>query len=90
MIELVQEPDSAGESFFFRINGVDIFCGGSCWIPADSLPPRVSPEKYRSWLELMIEGRQNMTRYVTSPGPSRILCGMTYILDCQGMGRRHI
>ena len=28
-IELVQEPDSHGKSFYFRINGVDIFCGGS-------------------------------------------------------------
>lgn len=28
-IELVQEPDSHGKSFYFRINGIDIFCGGS-------------------------------------------------------------
>lgn len=28
-IELVQQPDSHGKSFYFRINGVDIFCGGS-------------------------------------------------------------
>jgi beta-mannosidase len=28
-VELIQEPDSHGKSFYFRINGVDIFCGGS-------------------------------------------------------------
>ena len=28
-IELVQEPDSHGKSFYFRINDVDVFCGGS-------------------------------------------------------------
>ncbi|KAL2862477.1 beta-mannosidase [Aspergillus lucknowensis] len=60
--ELIQKKDNHGESFYFRVNDVDIFCGGSCWIPADNFLPRLTPEKYRSWLELMIEGGQNMTR----------------------------
>jgi beta-mannosidase len=34
--ELVQTPDSVGKTFYFRVNGVDVFCGGSDWIPADS------------------------------------------------------
>jgi len=61
--ELVQEPDAVGKSFFFRINGVDVFCGGSDWIPADSFTPRISEEKYRKWLELMVDGYQVMIRY---------------------------
>jgi beta-mannosidase len=61
--EVVQQPDKHGKSFFFRINGMDIFCGGSCWIPADSLLPAVSPERYRKWIELMVAGRQVMIRY---------------------------
>ncbi|KAM0217588.1 hypothetical protein ACHAQD_007331 [Fusarium lateritium] len=60
--ELIQEPDQHGESFYFRINNIDVFCGGSCWIPADSLLPKIGPERYRSWLELMREGNQIMTR----------------------------
>lgn len=60
--EVVQKPDKHGKSFFFRINGVDIFCGGSCWIPADSLLPRVSAEKYRKWIRLMTRGNQVMIR----------------------------
>jgi beta-mannosidase len=32
----VQTPDSVGKTFYFRVNGVDVFCGGSDWIPADS------------------------------------------------------
>ncbi|EKV11699.1 Glycoside hydrolase, family 2, N-terminal [Penicillium digitatum] len=60
--ETVQQPDKHGKSFFFRINGMDIFCGGSCWIPADSLLPAVSAERYRKWIELMVAGRQVMTR----------------------------
>jgi beta-mannosidase len=34
--ELVQTPDAVGKTFYFRVNGVDVFCGGSDWIPADS------------------------------------------------------
>ncbi|KAE8552497.1 hypothetical protein EYB25_003875 [Talaromyces marneffei] len=39
--EVIQRPDKHGKSFFFRINEVDIFCGGLCWIPVDSLLPRI-------------------------------------------------
>lgn len=60
--ELVQQPDDIGKTFFFRINGVDVFCGGSDWIPADSFTPRVTEEKYRRWLEMMVDGYQVMIR----------------------------
>lgn len=62
--ELIQEPDIYGKSFYFRINGVDVFAGGNCWIPADCFTPRLSEEKYRQWVALMVEGNQIMTRYV--------------------------
>ena len=61
-VELVQEPDSHGKSFYFRVNGVDVFCGGSCWIPADSFLTNVSPQKYRAWIELMVPANQKMIR----------------------------
>lgn len=60
--ELIQEPDTIGKSFYFRVNGVDVFCGGSDWIPADSFTPRVTEEKYRKWLEMMVDGYQIMIR----------------------------
>jgi beta-mannosidase len=62
--ELVQEPDAIGKSFYFRVNGIDVFCGGSDWIPADSFTPRVTEEKYRRWLEMMVDGYQIMIRCV--------------------------
>lgn len=65
--EVIQQPDKHGKSFFFRINGMDIFCGGSCWIPADSLLTNISAERYRKWIELMVAGRQVMIRYVCRP-----------------------
>ncbi|EPS44499.1 hypothetical protein H072_1520 [Dactylellina haptotyla CBS 200.50] len=60
--EVIQEADKHGKSFYFRINGVDIYCGGSDWIPADNFTPRVTEEKYRAWLELMVHGNQAMIR----------------------------
>lgn len=60
--ELIQQPDKAGRSFYFRINGVDTFCGGSDWIPGDSFLPRISPSRYRRWLESMVHGNQVMVR----------------------------
>jgi hypothetical protein len=61
--ELIQEPDAIGKTFYFRINNIDVFCGGSDWIPADSFTPRVTSEKYRKWLEMMVDGYQVMIRF---------------------------
>lgn len=60
--ELIQDADEIGKSFYFRVNNIDIFCAGSCWIPADNFVPRISASKYRKWLEMMVDGHQVMTR----------------------------
>ena len=41
-LELVQEPDAAGESFEFLVNGERIFAAGANWIPNDSMPGRIT------------------------------------------------
>ncbi|KAK8085836.1 glycoside hydrolase [Apiospora hydei] len=65
-VELVQAPDSHGQSFYFRINHVDIFVGGSCWIPLDNDPSRhhssESSSSYADWIRLAAEGNQTMVR----------------------------
>jgi beta-mannosidase len=61
-VELVQEEDKVGKSFYFKINNIAIFCGGSNWIPADSFTPRVTPESYRQWLDTLVDGNQSMIR----------------------------
>lgn len=61
-VELVQEPDTHGTSFYLRINNVDMFCGGSCWIPADSFLSRTSHSDYRAWIKRAVEGNQIMMR----------------------------
>ncbi|RDB22567.1 Beta-mannosidase B [Hypsizygus marmoreus] len=54
--------DQDGLTFLFEINNVRIFCGGSNWIPADSFLTTVTPERYRQWLQLIVDGNQNMVR----------------------------
>ncbi|KAH9849972.1 glycoside hydrolase family 2 protein [Lenzites betulinus] len=51
-----------GRSFLFEVNNIRIFCGGSNWIPADSFLTTLTPERYRKWLQLLVDGNQNMIR----------------------------
>ncbi|WYZ45930.1 hypothetical protein EsH8_IX_000155 [Colletotrichum jinshuiense] len=60
--ELIQEPDDLGKSFYFRINNIDVFAGGSCWIPADSFHSTISAQRYRDWAALLVASNQNMLR----------------------------
>ncbi|TXT10534.1 hypothetical protein VHUM_02039 [Vanrija humicola] len=61
---VVQETlqDAPGMSFVFEVNGVRMFCGGSNWIPGDTLLTRMSADQYRAWVALAAEGNQNMLR----------------------------
>ncbi|TDL19227.1 glycoside hydrolase [Rickenella mellea] len=67
-VKLVQEPLAHvdqygnGTTFFFEINDVPIFIGGSNWIPADNFLTNIKPERYRAWLQLLKDGNQNMIR----------------------------
>jgi hypothetical protein len=38
------------------------FKPGSNWVPADNLLTTITPERYRSWLQLLKDGNQNMVR----------------------------
>ncbi|HWS89576.1 MAG TPA: glycoside hydrolase family 2 protein [Pyrinomonadaceae bacterium] len=61
-LELRQQPDSAGKSFMFVVNGVPVFAKGANWIPADSFPERVTRERYRHLLESARDANMNMLR----------------------------
>ncbi|KAF4621894.1 hypothetical protein G7Y89_g14451 [Cudoniella acicularis] len=62
--ELIQRPmkEQPGTTFFFQINNIPIFCGGSDWIPADNFIPRITKEKYYDWVKLVADGSQFMIR----------------------------
>ncbi|GAA6026153.1 hypothetical protein JCM10207_003384 [Rhodosporidiobolus poonsookiae] len=63
-LRLVREPlkDEPGETFLFELNNVPLFIGGSNWIPIDSVLTNADEARYRRWLELLVEGNQNMVR----------------------------
>ena len=48
--------------FAVRVNGVNIYCKGADWIPADSVYGRVSPEKYAALIGEARECNFNMLR----------------------------
>ena len=62
--EVIQRKltDEPGTSFFFQINNIPVFCGGSNWIPADSFIPKIDPSRYRRWIKLAIDSNQTMLR----------------------------
>jgi beta-mannosidase len=61
-VELRQQPDKAGKSFTFVVNGVPVFARGANWIPADAFPARVTRERYRHLLESARDANMNMLR----------------------------
>jgi beta-mannosidase len=60
-VQLVQQEDESGKSFYFRINGHDIFAGGSCWIPGSSFLSEIG-DRYKDWIKLLAEGNHTMVR----------------------------
>jgi beta-mannosidase len=63
-IKVIQRALSSepGKTFMFNINGRDIFTQGGDWIPADNLLPRLTRDKYRSWIKIAARGNLNMIR----------------------------
>ncbi len=61
-IELVQEKDSIGESFYVKINGLPFFAKGANYIPQDNFPSRISDEKYWQTIMSAVDGNMNMLR----------------------------
>ncbi|KAK7431256.1 Beta-mannosidase B [Neonectria magnoliae] len=63
-LELAQRSlnEQPGTSFFFEVNNIPVFCGGSDWIPADNFVPRISRQRYYDWVKLVADGNQFMIR----------------------------
>lgn len=61
-IELIQDKDSIGRSFYFKLNGVPVFMKGANFIPPDNFLPRVKTEKYDSIVLNAVNSNMNMLR----------------------------
>ncbi len=61
-IELVQEPDSLGRSFYFKVNDKPIFVKGANYIPQDNFLPRVTDSAYQALFIDVRKANINMLR----------------------------
>jgi len=61
-IELIQENDEKGKSFYFKVNGNPMYAKGTNWIPSDSFTPRITKEKYQKLIKDCKDANMNMIR----------------------------
>lgn len=61
-IEFMQQKDSAGTSFYFKLNGVPVFMKGANFIPADNFIPRISTTQYENIVRTAADASMNMLR----------------------------
>jgi beta-mannosidase len=61
-IELVQEKDSIGKSFYFKVNGIPVFMKGANYIPPDSFLPRANDSVYKAIVKNAADAHMNMLR----------------------------
>lgn len=61
-VELIQEKDEKGKSFYFKVNGRPMYAKGTNWIPGDSFSPRMTQEKYQKLIKDCKEAHMNMIR----------------------------
>ena len=61
-IEVVQQNDSIGKSFYFKLNGIPVFMKGANYIPQDAFLPRVNKEDYKELISAAKSTHMNMLR----------------------------
>jgi beta-mannosidase len=61
-IELVQESDERGRSFYFKVNGKPVFMKGANYIPQDNFLPRVTRERMEYIINSAAVSHMNMLR----------------------------
>lgn len=61
-IEVVNKPDSLGESFYVKVNGKSVFMKGANYIPLDNFAPRVTHHQYEQLFNNMKASHFNMVR----------------------------
>lgn len=61
-VELIQEKDAKGKSFYFKVNGKPMYAKGTNWIPGDSFSPRMTKEKYQQLIKACKDANMNMIR----------------------------
>ena len=62
-IEMVEEPDSIGTAFYFKVNGIPLYMKGANYIPEEMITSWMSREKTKKLLEQCVgDAHMNMLR----------------------------
>jgi len=61
-IELVQDKDEFGTSFYFKLNGKPVFMKGANYVPQDSFIPKQTPSSYHETIQNARKANMNMLR----------------------------
>lgn len=61
-IELIQDKDEFGTSFYFKLNGKPVFMKGANYIPPDSFIPKQTPSNYDELVQNARKANMNMLR----------------------------
>ncbi len=62
-IEMVEEPDSIGTAFYFKVNGIPLYMKGANYVPEEMITSWMSREKTKSLLEKCVgDAHFNMLR----------------------------
>lgn len=61
-LEAIYRDDEYGRSFFFRVNGVDVYSKGANWIPVDARPSLQTEKKYKELLTDALLANMNTIR----------------------------
>lgn len=61
-IELVEEPDEIGKSFYFKVNGIPVYAKGANVIPPKHFVPSADKNIYKKWMEEAKFANMNMLR----------------------------
>ena len=62
-VKLIEDPrDAQTTSFYFKINGVEIFCQGANKVPNDCFPATITRERYERMIALAKDANMNMIR----------------------------
>ncbi len=61
-LKVIREKDEAGTSFYFQLNGVNIFAKGANYIPQDNFLPRLTDADYERTIMDAVNANMNMLR----------------------------
>lgn len=61
-VEVIQEEDAIGRSFYFKVNGIPVFMKGANYIPSDNFLNRVTPVEYEKIVHSAADANMNMLR----------------------------